>query len=188
VIPGHWQRRCAILAVIGAAAVGPSGCGRDTVLAGPGTVFPAMSKFESLEQPLARPLTGAMVVNFWASWCGPCRAEMSALQRLDDQLRIHGIRVVAVSIDSDRNLAREFARGTQIRLPAFFDLGGRFATPSLGLRTLPETFIVDAGGIIRARVRGARDWSSPESIRYILEHVRGNPSGTPGYRGAAFPY
>ncbi len=176
--------RRALLGMLGAAVF--AGCGRDVVVSGPGLPgmpFPGISALDLLDSEQAESamstVEGALVVNFWASWCGPCRAEMPALQRLDNYVRGEGIRVVAVSIDRDRNLAREFVRGAQIRFPVYFDVNGSYSTRALGLRTLPETFVVDAAGIIRARVSGARDWSSSESVRFVTRRARGQYADSP---------
>lgn len=183
------SRRRALLGALGATVVVVGGCGRGST-GGPGDVFPGLAAFEPLEHdgaPGQYPAGGeALVVNFWASWCGPCRMEMPALQRLDGLLRATGVRVAAVSIDRDRNLAREFIRGAQIRFPVFYDASGGAATASLGLRALPETFVVDSGGIIRARVSGARDWSNEDSQRLVTDSLR-RPGGA-AYRAALSPY
>lgn len=183
--------RLALLAMF-AAAVTLAGCGREPAVAvpGPGSPFPAITLFEPLEHGMAeRPVSGeALVVNFWASWCGPCRTEMPALQQLENLVRSEGVRVVAVSIDRDRNLAREFIRSAQVSFPVYFDVNGDYSTRALGLRTLPETFVVDAAGVIRARISGARDWSSPESVRLVIDQVRGHSSGNTIYRGNLSPY
>ncbi len=183
------MRRALIAALMGGVAL--TGCGQEPVIGlGPGAPFPAITSFEPLESGMVEMPAdgGALVVNFWASWCGPCRTEMPALQQLDSLVRSEGVRVVAVSIDRDRNLAREFIRSTQIRFPVYFDANGDYSIRMLGLRTLPETFVVDAAGIIRARFSGARDWSSPESVRLVTEHVRRHSSSDTAYRGAFSPY
>lgn len=184
--------RRALLGTLALAAAGLTGCDRQATVAkaGPGGSFPAISSFEPLQrgQDEPPPAGEALVVNFWASWCGPCRAEMPSLQQLDNQLRGKGVRVVAVSIDQDRRLAQEFVRGIRIKFPVYFDAGGGYSTRALGLYTLPETFVVDAAGVIRARVSGARDWSSPDAIRLVTEKALARPSGDRIYRGGGAPY
>lgn len=181
-----------LLGTLVLAAAMLTGCDRRATVAkaGPGEPFPAITSFEPLRHGQGEPPPAgeALVVNFWASWCGPCRSEMPSLQQLDNQLRGAGVRVVAVSIDQDRRLAQEFIRSTRISFPVYLDAGGDYATRALGLHTLPETFIVDAAGVIRARVSGARDWSSTDSIRLVTEKALVRPSGDRTYRSGGAPY
>ena len=184
------KTRRALLAMLAGGTVVMLGCHTepDSAVIGPGAPFPRITSFESLEGRITdQPAGEALVVNFWATWCGPCRTEMPALQQLDDHLRGRGIRVVAVSIDRDRNLAREFIRSARIRFPVYFDPNGAYSNQKLGLRTLPETFLVDAAGIIRARISGSRDWSSPSSVRMVTDQLQGRRSGDVAYRGGWAP-
>jgi thiol-disulfide isomerase/thioredoxin len=171
-----------------------AGCDRKPVVVspGPGAPFPSLASLRPLNSgQAALPLPSgedALVINFWASWCGPCRTEMPSLQQLDNQLRGTGMRVVAVSIDRDRFLAEEFIRSVRVDFPVYFDANGEYSTQALGLRTLPETFVVDASGTIRARVSGAWDWSSAESVRLVTGKSSPPLGGSPGYRGTLPPY
>lgn len=178
--------RRAVLGVLGMALAAFAGCDRPPVVAspGPGAPFPSLASLRLLgDGQDALPLPSgkdALVINFWASWCGPCRTEMPSLQQLDNQLRGTGIRVVAVSIDRDRFLAEEFIRSVRVDFPVYFDANGEYSTQALGLRTLPETFVVDASGTIRARVSGARDWATAESVRLVTGKGGLRPGGSPG--------
>lgn len=106
-----------------------------------------------------------LVVNFWATWCEPCRDEMPGLQRLSDSA--DDILVIGVSLDGDVNLAREFLLRHGIRFPNYsmpVDEGRR---RGLAIPALPETWLVGTEGRVRARISGARDWSSVEERKHL---------------------
>ncbi len=96
-----------------------------------------------------------VIVNLWASWCGPCRAEMPAIQKVYAANRERGLAVLAVNgtfQDSEAD-ARGFARTYGLTFPILFDQDGAVSRRYL-LRALPSTFFVDRRGIIRSVVVG----------------------------------
>jgi thiol-disulfide isomerase/thioredoxin len=113
-----------------------------------------------------------LIINFWATWCAPCRSEMTSLQRLSHRLAGHGVRVIGVTVDPDVNLAREFIRSHALTFPMYLDGRGKSLQWTLRVRALPETILVARDGRIAARIVGARDWESAESAR-VLEWALG---------------
>ncbi len=104
----------------------------------------------------APPLSGrTLVINFWATWCAPCRQEMPDLQRLSDRLDPARYRVVGISVDADGNLIREFVRAYDIRFPIRQDRDRHLASAVLGLEVYPTTFVVSPDGTVVARIDGA---------------------------------
>ncbi len=106
-------------------------------------------------------LKGVTVVNFWASWCAPCRRELPRLAALDRELRSSGGRVVAISIDEDRRNAERFLRANAPSLGVAFD-GPEALARSLDLRNVPCTIVLDRTGAIayvtaRSDERGLAD-------------------------------
>lgn len=96
-----------------------------------------------------------VVINLWASWCGPCQAEMPAIERVYLSERSHGLAVLAVNTtfqDSEAS-ARAFAQRLGLTYPILLDRDGSVSKTYL-LRALPTTYIVDRRGIIRAVVLG----------------------------------
>lgn len=85
------------------------------------------------------------VVNFWASWCAPCRRELPRLATLDRELRATGGRVVAISIDEERSNAERFLRRTAPSLGVAFD-GPEALAQQLDLRNVPCTIVLDRAG------------------------------------------
>ncbi len=93
-----------------------------------------------------------LLINFWATWCAPCRSEMPVLQKLSDSLDADRFAVVGVSVDEDSNLIREFMLQYKIRFRNFQDDNFRLAAELLGITSYPETFIVSPQGIITRRI------------------------------------
>src|SRR5690348_1893923 len=88
-----------------------------------------------------------VVMNLWASWCPPCRAEMPDLQRLADYGASRGIVVVGVNEGESADRARAFAESLRIRYPIWLDASQRYGR-SYSALGLPTTMIVDRNGIV----------------------------------------
>jgi len=108
-----------------------------------------------------------LIINFWATWCGPCRDEMPSLERLSQRLAGQGVRVLGVTVDTDLNLAAEFVRTYGLTFPMYADGDKKQVQSLLRVKALPETLLVTAEGVIAARVAGARDWNSAEGDRLL---------------------
>jgi peroxiredoxin len=87
------------------------------------------------------------VLNFWATWCDPCRKEMPAFERVWRRYKSRGVVIVGVNINDDLGDAREFAGDLGITYPLVVDENDELAT-ELGVKGLPQTFFVDAAGAI----------------------------------------
>lgn len=137
------------------------GCGRDSP---PSAVFPRLD-LVPLQGPVE--MQSTTLVNYWATWCAPCRLEMASLERLSRRLE-GKLRVVGVTVDEDLNLAREWLRKERIGFAQLADPGMRASRAPLSLNGLPETLLVAADRRILMRVKGAREWDSAGSIAAIL--------------------
>ena len=113
-----------------------------------------------------------VILNVWATWCGPCRKEMPSLDRLADKLDPNKAVVLAVSQDKGGSvIAKQFLEklGTK-NISAFADPSNKLSR-KLGIRGLPTTFLISPTGAIVGRVEGPLDWDSPEVVRFCI--IRG---------------
>jgi len=94
-----------------------------------------------------------VVLNFWASWCTPCRQEAPLLEKAQQRLRAHGGTVVGITYRDTTGDAQAFVRKFGLTYPSLRDVDGKLAE-SYGTRALPETFVIDRDGHIRAISRG----------------------------------
>jgi len=165
-VPSSW--RAGLLALV----ILLSGCGRESSGVTPqiGARMPSVALTRlaggdstSTDAFLGRPL----VVNFWATWCQPCRDEMPSLERLSHRLASRGVQVIGVTVDNDRYLATEFIRSYGLTFPVYTDGEKKQLQSALRVGSLPETVLVTARGVIAARIVGARDWDSTESNRQL---------------------
>ena len=117
----------------------------------------------------------ALVLNLWATWCGPCRAEMPSLQRLADAFSPDELAVVAVTVDDDLNLVREFLLRYAIRFPVYADTGRPAVRSSLGVTVFPTTWLVRRDGHIAEVVVGERDWADAAMIARIAALLDAQP-------------
>lgn len=122
-------------------------------------------------QPLLDSSGRVRIINFWATWCGPCREEMPALQALDDMLDDQHYQVIGVTVDRDLNLVREFLLKYGIRFDQRSDPAMVVAAERVGIRAYPETLLVDGSGQIIDRVVGVRPWDDPDFIARFLAPV-----------------
>ena len=113
-----------------------------------------------------------LLVNLWATWCAPCKAEMPALDRLQAALAGPDFSVVAINVDT-RNLDRpaDWLKQTGIRRLAFYaDPGGR-VLPAIqrdtGSTGLPTTMLIDANGCTLGVMKGPAEWSGPDGLALI---------------------
>jgi thiol-disulfide isomerase/thioredoxin len=89
------------------------------------------------------------IIDFWATWCEPCRDELPFLDALQRQLGPSGLSIYAVSVDEDAAQIALFLREVPVSIPILWDKGGIRYTGLYDIQRLPTTFIVDRRGIVR---------------------------------------
>jgi thiol-disulfide isomerase/thioredoxin len=103
-----------------------------------------------------------VLVNFWATWCEPCKSEMPGLQRLVDELRDRPFRLYSVDLQEDTDQIAAFERDYGLNLYALMDQDGDVLR-AYGVRALPSTFLIDQQGIVRLQRLGPLATGGPET-------------------------
>jgi thiol-disulfide isomerase/thioredoxin len=113
-------------------------------------------------------LRGKVVfLNFWATWCPPCREEIPSMEALYQRFRGKGLEFLAVDIQEDKDEVAAFMKEHGLNFPVALDSTGRISN-EYGIRGIPTTFIIDREGNVIASVVGGRDWNT-ETIFAALE-------------------
>ena len=107
-----------------------------------------------------------LLINVWASWCRPCRAEMGSLERLARRYNGKQFNVIGISTDDDGKAAAMFIRRSKVTFENFLD-SNLLLENMLGANTIPLTILVDAQGRVLEKARGAYQWDSPEMVNAI---------------------
>ena len=114
-----------------------------------------------------------VIVNFWATWCPPCRAEMPSMEQLHRELVDEGLVMLAVNIEkTGRQTVPAFLAGSPHSFPILFDEKEE-VQKRYGVYKFPESFIIRKDGVIDDKVIGAIDWAHPQSIAYFRDLLRG---------------
>ena len=116
-------------------------------------------------------LKGQVVfINFWATWCAPCREEMPSMQRLYAKLPKDKFKMIALYNRDKPAIVKDFVAKLGISMPILDDqeniIGKRY-----GLTGLPETFIIDKQGVIREKFIGPAEWDSPEYVDMLTKYI-----------------
>jgi thiol-disulfide isomerase/thioredoxin len=116
-----------------------------------------------------------VLLNLWATWCGPCEWEMPALEALHRDFSPHGLRVVAVAVDDPgfEQRVRDFVRRKALTFEVLSEGTGRIES-DYEARGIPATYLIGRDGLIRKRVAGASDWNSPAN-RALVAQLLGVP-------------
>lgn len=110
------------------------------------------------------------IINFWATWCKPCRNEMASLQKLSERYAPEDLRVVGVSVDDDLNLVREFLMKPAITFTQFSDRDQKFYKTALHVAAIPVTYLVSRDRRIVRIYAGERDWSGAD----VFDEIEGS--------------
>ena len=109
-----------------------------------------------------------VVVNFWATWCPPCREEMPSMERLYREYQDKGLVMLAVNVEADgRDRVVKFLEKSPHSFPILMD-DKNVATKLFGVFRYPESFLIDRNGLIVEKIIGGRDWMSAS----ILDKVK----------------
>ena len=127
----------------------------------------ALRSMDDANIRLSEYLGQVVLINFWATWCGPCRQEMPLLQALHDKYQRAGLVLLGINIDEERDEAIEMARTLQISYPILFD-ERKDVSRAYQLGTMPLTVLVDREGVVRYVSEGYK----PGYEQRYTEHLR----------------
>jgi thiol-disulfide isomerase/thioredoxin len=125
---------------------------------------------KKLSQYRGKPL----IINVWASWCGPCRQEMPSVERMAWSDKASKWTVIGISTDDHVVAAKGFLRHANATLNHYIDKELQ-AEAMLGADRLPLTVVVDAQGRVRNKWYGAKEWDSPQALQWIEASLQGQP-------------
>ena len=108
-----------------------------------------------------------VILNFWATWCPPCRAEMPSMQRAHETVTDEGISVIAVNVGEDAETIAGFLSETDIDFPIPMDVDSQ-VVQRYPVKGLPTTFVIDPEGRLVYSATGEREWDDPA----LLDQVR----------------
>jgi thiol-disulfide isomerase/thioredoxin len=117
-----------------------------------------------------------VLLEFWATWCGPCRMEMPEVRRIWEKYRGNRFQLVGISLDEDREALNQYLTRMHITWPQYYESDGKVDVSGLyGVHAIPENFLIDQDGIIRAAgLRG------PELDAKIAELIKKLSPSEPG--------
>jgi peroxiredoxin len=112
-----------------------------------------------------------VLLNFWATWCGPCKAEVNDINTLYEKLKSEGFTVFTVDIRESARKVASFMKKNSLRFPVYLDESGEISA-QYGITGIPTTFIVDPEGKIVGRAIGPRPWSSTDSVEFMRSLIK----------------
>jgi peroxiredoxin len=114
-----------------------------------------------------------VLLNFWATWCGPCREELPELDRVQEKFRKRGFAVVAVTVDNELENIRSFLKKYSLKLQALWDRRKKVAD-AYAVEKMPSSYLIDRNGVIRFVHHGY----NPEALKRIeveIDELLGKP-------------
>lgn len=149
----------------------------------PGSPAPDFRAVTLDPQPVAKGIADykgqVVLLNLWATWCGPCEWEMPSLQALHNDFAAAGLKVVAVAVDDPgfEQRVRDFVARKGLTFEILSEGSGKIEA-DYEARGIPATYLIGRDGLIRKRVGGATDWNSAAN-RAIVAQLLGVAPGSP---------
>ncbi|MDQ6996837.1 MAG: TlpA disulfide reductase family protein [Mariprofundus sp.] len=119
-----------------------------------------------------------LLLNFWATWCPPCRREIPSMARLHDKYASQGLKIVAISVDQRRDDLVDFMKEYRMPFQVLHDADGAVSR-QYGVFRYPESFLIDRNGKVIRHLIGAVDWMS-EPIMHTIDGMLGESAKDTG--------
>ena len=114
-------------------------------------------------------------LNFWATWCIPCREEMPALERLHQAYQAQDLAIISIDLKESVDQVKAFFQKHGLSFPSLLDPNGVVFRDYL-VAGMPTTYLIDRDGTILARGVGGRDWTRAEALQLIQELLKPTPA------------
>lgn len=128
-----------------------------------------LPRLEGGEASLSSHQGSVVLLNFWATWCPPCREELPSMVRLQEELGDENFTILAVSLQEERDLVASFLEDNGFELPVLLDRTGQVGG-QYGVRGIPTSYVLDTEGRVLGMLVGAREWDSPEVVE-LMRHL-----------------
>jgi len=112
-----------------------------------------------------------VLINFWASWCGPCRQEMPILERLHKRYEDAGFTVLGVNVEGEISPAQKIVDKTKVTFPVLID-EGQLVSELYQLEAMPSTVVVDRDGVVRYVHRGYKPGDEAKYVEVVKKLIR----------------
>ena len=112
-----------------------------------------------------------VMINFWASWCGPCRQEMPLLEQINDRYKDLGFTLIGVNVDENPAKAQEILRDIPVNFPILYDSANK-VSKLYNVNAMPSTFLVDRNGNLRYFHKGYRPGYEKEYEQQIKTLIK----------------
>ena len=128
-----------------------------------------MKNLEGSEVSLKDFAGKVVFLNFWATWCGPCRVEMPSMEKLWQRFKEEAFVILAVDFREGKEEVSSFMKDYGLTFPVLLDSGGEAAN-NYRIRGFPTTYLVDSEEMIVGGALGAREWASEDAFD-LIEHL-----------------
>lgn len=112
-----------------------------------------------------------VLINFWASWCGPCRQEMPLLERIHQRYQDAGFAVLGVNVEGEAAAARKITDKTKVTFPVLIDAGQK-VSEEYNVEAMPSTVLVDRDGVVRYIHRGYKPGDEVKYLEVVKSLIR----------------